>query len=392
MKSHFFESLLFAAAMTAKDYYDEKIAEQEEEKRFNERRIELSYTILTKEIQKISTIIESALEEQHFVIMPSEILLGVKYLPLYCFSFVIKEQGAISTKQKNYLNNYFKRVDLPFSLDEYYKAALSDKEIGDLRKVCFHTENDMGTFWKHYYRLSYVTSPELHEYDLRDSLDEIVSAFANLNDSIPPDSLDLFDHFKNVVHYDNEILNDFSGGEVDWFGVISMEERISRIREHMECLLHNNDFLEADEQTDMTTYLEWAVLKSIYDIVNETDLPQDSKLSIIEEIVCTIDLKFDFTIEGFCECIETQNKEGKYLDELLRIDSPMGVFWQTLFVISWKSGKHDALTNMLDNLWQMLLQVENYILNEYDYHANSSLAQAYTTKLLDNITNIYPIK
>ena len=374
----FAESLAFAAVMTLRDMSKEKnnrlIKTQKFYQEFYERIADDSckaFNVVLKTVQKAS---------RRYI--PKEIGLGSTYLALYAFALIIERQGRVTSEQNKIIKMYFDNMDFPFPQSDYLSAAKTGAELDDFRAVISISKNYVGSFWVNFFRALYKSGTQKDLQDVIDCTTSMIMRFSilgNPNSNLAPE---ICEYFVESVNYQINQVREISIKEVDWLGVIPIPDRLKEMKTFYESLIDNSDITDNISKEELLPLLDMLILNCICDVVMLTKQPKSIKLQMMNDAVALSGIKIDITAEQYVKEIANNTELGALFKTMFSSGSPLGSIWQIILSMGGQTNRTNEAIAITNDLLSILLQIENYLDEKYNFLGQDSIAKNYMLRII----------
>lgn len=375
----FSDALAFSVAMTVRDMSKErekrliktqKFYQECYEKIANDSR--LAFDVVMKVVQRAS---------RRYI--PGEITSGCTYLALYAFALVIERQEKVTKEQSKIIKIYFDNLNFPFSQSVYLSAAKTGAELGDFRKVISISRSYVGEFWVQFFRALYKSGTQKDLQNMVDYTTSIVMRFALLGNVNSKIFNGICQDFIESVNYQINQVREISLKEVDWLGVIPIPDRLAEMRTFYEDLVDSSNITDDVPKDQLLPWLELLVLNCICDIVMITKQPKLVKLRMMNDAVELVEIHTDVTPEEYVKEIANNTEMGKFYKTMFSSGSPIGALWIVILTMGGQINKKDEALGIINAIFSIMIQVENYLDEKYNFLGKESIAQDYTLHILE---------
>ena len=381
MKWGFFDSVAFAAAMTVHDMYQEENKRKIKTQKFYQE----CFAKIGEDSSKAFDIVTRIAEKASKCYMPSSLISGTTYLPLYCFGLVIKRQCKITHEQNKMLSLYFKHMNFPFSQSEFIAAARTGAEIADFRKTIELSNDFVGEFWLHFFRELYKSGTQEDYQNVVDCVTSIIMRFSVLGNPNSDLAFDICNNFVVCVNYQMEKAREISMNEIDWLGIIPITARISEMRKRYEMLIDNSRITEDMSKEDLLPMLDLLIMNSICDLVMLTKQPSSQKLSMINDAVQLSGIETEISPEEYVKNIANHTELGEYYKSMVSSGTPLGIIWNALLIMGTQADKTDQISFMINDLLSILLQIEDYLIRKYNFNEDECISPKYIKSIVEKL-------
>ncbi|CDC79265.1 unknown [Clostridium sp. CAG:964] len=380
----FAESLAFAAVMTLRDMSNEKSNRLIKTQRFYQECYERiaddshqAFNVVSKVVQKAS---------RRYIL--NEIGSGSTYLALYAFALVIERQGRVTSEQSKIIKMYFDNMRFPFSQSAYLSAAKTGSEIGDFRKVISISRDYAGGFWVNFFRALYKSGTQKDLQDVIDCTTSMIMRFSilgNPNSNLAPS---ICTDFVESVNYQINQVREISIKEIDWLGVIPIPERLEEMKIFYESLIDNSNITDDISKDELLLLLELLILNCICDVVMMTKQPKSVKLQMMNDAAALSGIQTDVTPEQYVKEIANNTETGAFYKAMFSSGSPLGSIWSVILTMGGQTNRTDEAIAITNDMLSILLQIENYLDEKYNFLGAESLAKNYMLHIIQQLANM----
>ncbi len=208
------------------------------------------------------------------------------------------------------------------------------------------------------------------------------SILGNPNSNI---SLDICDNFIREANHQIQNCMSIPVTEIDWLGVVPVEDRISSMLETYKYLLSHTDITETVDEDMLMELFDVLFLHCIFDIVVLTKKPNSVKLQMVNESLKFIGVTPVISPQQYIKDIATQDSAGAIYHQMFAVHPECGNFWKILLTMFNLSNRGDALTPFLNDLMSVLIQVEQFLVEKYRFLGTEQIVSKYSTNLIEGI-------
>ena len=341
----FSDALAFAVAMTVRDMSREKEKRLIKTQKFYQE----CYERIANDSEQAFNIVSKVVKKASRRYIPNEIASGSTYLALYAFALVIERQGRVTKEQSKIIRIYFNNMSFPFSESAYLSAARTGGEVGNFRNVISISKSYAGGFWVNFFRALYKSGTQKDLQDMIDYTTSIIMRFSILGN---PDSNISNAICQNFIDRSN-ITND-----------ISKEE--------------------------LLPYLELQILNCICDVVMMTKQPKSVKLRMMNDAVRLSGIHTGVTPEQYVREIANNTEMGQFYKTMFSSGNPLGSFWLVIFTMGGQLYGTDATDEpigIVNNIFSILIQIENYLDEKYNFLGKDSIAKEYMLHIIEQLAD-----
>lgn len=364
------------------------------EKRKSKRMIEEekyleTYSKLLKEIECINTLVETVFRNSTnlYSSLAGE---GLQYVPLFCFSQVLNTQKQCYKNQKKLLTHYFEHMKVPFTLYEFINSSNTNIEIGYFEKTMKLNENEVGAFWKSFFRSVYKSNMQDEKRQVIEHLNNAILYFINIDDSslreakldaLLKRNIDNYEkHYKQIAH------TTFDG--IDIIGSEPIKSKTQRFLGEFKSIIEIKSDSTAETESFLTM-MNLLLLNSICDIIMANKKPKDEKIEMIDYAVQVMGLKVDESPEEYVTHMAYRDEIGQMYFGMLSGIKPLGKFWRSLYDIYSHPCVSVDFTHFNDEITSILMQTESEIYMKFQISEKKSVALEYminvVTLLLEEV-------
>lgn len=375
----FSNALAFAVAMTVRDMSKEREKRLIKTRKFYQE----CYEKIADDSHQAFNTVMKVVQKASRRYIPDEIASGSTYLALYAFALVIERQGNVTKEQSKIIKLYFDNMNFPFSQSTYLNAAKTGAELNNFRKIMSISRNYAGEFWVQFFRALYKSGTQKDLQDMVDYTTSIIMRFAVLGNPNSNISNGICQELIDSINYQINQAREISPKEVDWLGVIPMPDRLSIIRTLYEDLVDNSNITEDVPKDNLLSWLELLILNCICDIVMMIKQSKSVKLKMINDAVQLVGIHTDVKPEEYVKEITNNTETGKFYKTMFSSDSPMGSLWTVILIMGGQIDKTDEALEIINSIFSIMIQVENYLDETYNFLGKESIAQDYTIHILE---------
>lgn len=376
---NFSKALVFAAVMTMRDMKMEKEKKLIKTQKFYQE----CYEKIAEDSQQAFSVVCKVVEKASRRYIPEEIKDGSIYLALYAFSLVIEQQGRIHSKQNKIVKIFFDNIDYSFSKEAFLNSAIMGTEVGNFRKVISITKNCAGSFWVTFFRALYKSGTQEDLQEIVDYMVSIIMRFSFLGSSNNI-TKDICSNFVDSVNYQINHVSEISWNEIDWFGVISIPDRLEKIRNLYEGLVDDTDITDEISKTDLMSMLEYLLLNCICDVVMMIKQPESIKRQMLNEAVAFVGIHPEVNPEQYVKEIKNDTEIGRSYKEMFS-SNPLGSVWSIIFTMGGKTDRKDDAIAITVSIFSILLQVENKFVEKYHFLGKENIVQDYNLRIIKQL-------
>lgn len=381
MRWGFADTLAFAAVMTLRDMSKEKNNRLIKTQKFYQE----CYERIADDSNNAFDVVSKVVQKASRCYMPNEIGSGSTYLPLYCFALVIERQGRVTSEQSNVIKIYFNHMSFPFSQSAYLNAAKAGLEIQDFRKVIGISKSYAGGFWVNFFRALYKAGTQKDLQDVIDATTSMIMRFSVLGNPNSTLAESICRNFVESVNYQINQVREIGLNEIDWLGVIPIPDRLEEMKIFYESLIDNSNITEDIEKEELIPLLELLIMNCICDVVMMTKQPKSVKLQMMKEAVALSGIQTEVTAEEYVRHIANNTDMGVYYKQMFSAGSPLGAIWQMILIMGGQTNRTDEALAITNDILSILLQVENYLDEKYNFLGAESIAKNYMLHIMEQL-------
>lgn len=377
----FSDALAFAVVMTLRDMNKEKEKRLIKTQKFYQE----CYEKIAGDSRQVFDIVSNVVRKASGRYVPAEIGRGSTYLALYVFSQVIEKQGRVTRKQNKLIKIYFNNFDFPFSESTYLYAAKAGTEIADFRKVIAITKSYAGGFWVNFFRALYKAGAQKDLQDVTDLITSIIIRFSALGNPDNKFAIEICREFVDSINYQMSHMQVISNKEVDWFGMIPVSDRLAEIRNLYEGLVDDSNITDDIPKDRLMSMLELLIMHCICDIAMMTNQPKTTKIQMMNEGVDFIGIHPDVTPEEYVKEIANNTEAGKTYKTMFSAGEPLGSMWLVILTMGGQIDRRDDAMAVINDIFSILLQVENYLDEKYRFLGKDNIARDYALHIVEQL-------
>lgn len=378
----FSDALAFAVAMTMRDMSAEKQKRLIKTQKFYQD----CYERIADDSKQAYEIVKNVVTKASRRYIPVEIERGWSYLSLYAFSLVIEKQGKVTREQNKIIKIFFDNFDIPFSQNSYLNVSKTGEEIGDFREIITIKRNYIGGFWINFFRALYKSGTQKDLQEMVDCVTSIIMRFSILGNPNSNLSEEICQSFIDSVNYQINQVCEIPIDDIDWFGIVPIEERVEEVRVFFETLIDNSDITETVSREELYFFLELLLLNCICDVVMLTKKPKSIKLKMIEDAVNFSGIHPDVSPQEYISEIANNTENGQIYQSLFSAGPPLGSFWFVFFQMGSQLGGTYEPIGIVKNIYIILLQIENYLDEKYRFLGKDAIVKDYMHHIFQGIS------
>lgn len=325
----FSDALAFAVAMTVRDMSREKEKRLIKTQKFYQE----CYEKIASDSERAFNIVSKVVTKASRRYIPNEIASGSTYLALYAFALVIERQGRVTKEQSKIIRIYFNNMSFPFSESAYLSAARTGGEVGNFRNVISISKSYAGGFWVNFFQALYKSGTQKDLQDMIDYTTSIIMRFSILGNPDSNISNAICQNFIDSVNYQINQVREISIKEVDWLGVIPIEDRLKEMKFFYEDLIDRSNITNDISKEELLPYLELQILNCICDVVMMTKQPKSVKLRMMNDAVRLSGIHTGVTPEQYVREIANNTEMGQFYKTMFSSGNPLGSFWLVIFTM-----------------------------------------------------------
>lgn len=380
----FTDSLIFAAIMTMHDMSKERAGAKKLIKTQNF--YQSINELITDESMKTFEMVKGICSRASRCYIPKEILSEIKYLPLYAFGLVISKQRRITHEQHTLLKFYTDNLSLPFSQSQFESAMKTNAPLCDFQEVIELTSTKAGTFWVQLFHALYKAGTQTEFQEITDCVTSMVMRFSVLGNPNSNDSIGICEEFIHNANKQIQKCREISFDEIDWFGAVSISERMSEMRSMYQRLVTESNISDDVNVDELFELFDMMILNSICDLVMMTKLPAKDKLSAIKEAVSQTEIIPQIEPDQYVKDKANHSPSAESYDSFFKCShNRCGMFWGSLLIMAAQINNTNASTAFVNNLLSVLLQIENQMVEQYQFIGGERLAVEYITVIVDSM-------
>lgn len=382
----FSDALVFAVAMTVRDMSREKEKRLIKTQKFYQE----CYEKIASDSERAFNIVSKVVTKASRRYIPNEIASGSTYLALYAFTLVIERQGRVTKEQSKIIRIYFNNMSFPFLESAYLSAARTGGEVGNFRNVISISKSYAGGFWVNFFRALYKSGTQKDLQDMIDYTTSIIMRFSILGNPDSNISNAICQNFIESVNYQINQVREISIKEVDWLGVIPIEDRLEEMKFFYEDLIDRSNITNDISKEELLPYLELQILNCICDVVMMTKQPKSVKLRMMNDAVRLSGIHTGVTPEQYVREIANNTEMGQFYKTMFSSGNPLGSFWLVIFTMGGQLYGTDATDEpigIVNNIFSILIQIENYLDEKYNFLGKDSIAKEYMLHIIEQLAD-----
>ena len=197
-------------------------------------------------------------------------------------------------------------------------------------------------------------------------------------------------NFIDSVNYQINQVREISIKEVDWLGVIPIEDRLEEMKFFYEDLIDRSNITNDISKEELLPYLELQILNCICDVVMMTKQPKSVKLRMMNDAVRLSGIHTGVTPEQYVREIANNTEMGKFYKTMFSSGNPLGSFWLVIFTMGGQLYGTDATDEpigIVNNIFSILIQIENYLDEKYNFLGKDSIAKEYMLHIIEQLAD-----
>ena len=380
----FADSIVFAAVMTLRDLNNEKSKKLFKTQKFYQE----CYNQIADDSKKAFDSVLKVVKKASRRYIPTQIVSGGTYLGLYAFALVIERQGRVTHEQNKVIKIFFDSISFPFSQSNYLSAVKTRSELGDFRNVIAISKNYAGGFWVDFFRALYKSGTQQDLQDVINCVTSMIVQFSILGD---PNSIlapSICSEFVESVNYQINRVRKISMNEIDWLGVVPIPDRLKEMKSFYESLIDNSQVTDSASKSKLLPLLENLIFHCICDVVMMTDEPKSVKLQMINDAVNFSGIHTMMAPDQYIKEIANGTQLGIYYKEMFSSGPPLGLVWRLLLIMGDRIQQTDEVIAITNNILSILLQIENYLGEKYDFLGQENIAKNYMMHIFKQVIEI----
>lgn len=281
-------------------------------------------------------------------------------------------------------------MSFPFSESAYLSAARTGGEVGNFRNVISISKSYAGGFWVNFFRALYKSGTQKDLQDMIDYTTSIIMRFSILGNPDSNISNAICQNFIDSVNYQINQVREISIKEVDWLGVIPIEDRLEEMKFFYEDLIDRSNITNDISKEELLPYLELQILNCICDVVMMTKQPKSVKLRMMNDAVRLSGIHTGVTPEQYVREIANNTEMGRFYKTMFSSGNPLGSFWLVIFTMGGQLYGTDATDEpigIVNNIFSILIQIENYLDEKYNFLGKDSIAKEYMVHIIEQLAD-----
>ena len=299
------------------------------------------------------------------------------------------KQGMVTSEQRKIIKIYFDNMPFPFSQSSYLSAAKTGSELVDFRKIISISKSYAGGFWVNFFRALYKSGTQKDLQDMIDYTTSIIMRFSLLGNPSSNVATGICQDFIENINYQINQVREISIKEVDWLGVIPISDRIAEMKSSYVKLIDTSNITETVSRDDLISMLDLLIMNGICDVVMMTKQPKSIKLGMINDAVEFSGIHAELTPEQYVHEIANNTDLGRAYKEMLSSGPPLGQLWHIIYMMGGQTSEADAAIGITYNMISVLIQVENYLDEKYNFLGRESIAQNYMMHIVKQLAEVY---
>lgn len=377
----FADCIAFAAIMTLRD-----MSKENERRLFKTQKFyQECYERIADDSRHAFDIVMKVAKKASSCYTPSELATGTTYLPLYCFSLVIEKQGRLTHEQSKVLKIFFDNMTYPFAQQSYLNAAKNRTEISDFRKIITLSKSRCGSFWVSFFRALYKSGTQQDFQDVIDCATSMIMRFAVLGNPNSNISLEISNRFVENANYHINQVREIGLKEIDWLGIVPISDRLYEMKKFYIDLIDSTDITDDVDRDELIPLIDELLLRCICDIVMMTKKPNSIKMEMLNKAVEFAGIETRFSPEQYVKEIANKTEIGQFSDMMFSCGETASTFWKVLLTMGGKADKTDEALAVANDVFSILLQIENFLADKYHFLGDESIAQKYMLHIMGTL-------
>lgn len=381
----FSNAIAFAVAMTIRD-----MSEEREKKRIKTQKFyQECYEKITDDSAQAFDVVTKVVKKASRRYIPEEIGIGSTYLALYAFAIVIKRQGKVTKEQSKIIKIYFNNMNYPFTESSYIEAAKRGTDVGNFRSIIAIDFCYAGIFWVDFFRALYKSGTQKDLQDVIDYITSIIIRFSFLGNPNSDISNDICQNFIDCINFQINQVREITNDEIDWLGIVPIKERLEEMKITYENLIDESNITNDISKDELLPLLELEILNCICDVVMLTKRPKSIKLEMMNDAFRLTGIHTEVTPEQYVKEIANNTPTGQFYKKIFSSFYPLGTFWNVLFSMGTQLSDINSKNNpvsIVNNILSILLQIESYLDEKYNFLGEESIAKNYIYHILKQIS------
>lgn len=376
------ESILFYAMLTVQERKFEKEQRLIKTQKFYQQ----CYEEISAELEKAVNISCEVTERASSIYSPSDMVDGLKLLPLFCFEKVIQRQRNISNEQRRTMELYFTHFDYGFSISDFSSGAIQGTGIERFKALMNLTESIVGSFWINLFR-AFCKAGSQQEYQaFCDSVTATIMRFAVLGNFNNTVAIDICKDFLKCANEQIKNVLNLGGEVIDWFCTIPVEKHISEVRRLFSYLVDHSGIKKSVNGDTLMELFEMMFLHTVCDLVMLTNKPADTKLNMIQSSLAEAGIVPLVSPKEYVEGIAKGSEAGKVYKQYFAVGANGGSFWRLITTMSGNVSDQKAGMLFVTELISMFVHIEDYLTQNYQPLGMKKIAKEYGDSILAAMT------
>ena len=118
----------------------------------------------------------------------------------------------------------------------------------------------------------------------------------------------------------------------------------------------------------------------------------EKEIQRMQEIMDAVEfsgIHAELTPEQYVHEIANNTDLGRAYKEMLSSGPPLGQLWHIIYMMGGQTGETDAAIGITNNMISVLIQVENYLDEKYNFLGRESIAQNYMMHIVKQLAEVY---
>lgn len=213
----------------------------------------------------------------------------------------------------------------------------------------------------------------------------MIMRFAVLGNPNSDISLDICKRFIECVNHQINEVREISLKEIDWLGIIPIPDRLGEMKQFYENLIDSTDITDEIAKEELLPLLELLIMNCICDVVMMTKQPKSVKVQMMNEAVAMSGIVTDVTPEEYVKHIANNTEMGAFYKQMFSASTPLGAIWEMILIMGGKADKTDEALAITNDLLAILLQIENYLADKYNFLGAESISKNYIKHIMEQL-------
>ena len=119
-----------------------------------------------------------------------------------------------------------------------------------------------------------------------------------------------------------------------------------------------------------------------------TKQPKSVKLQMMNDAVALSGIQTDVTPEQYVKEIANNTETGAFYKAMFSSGSPLGSIWSVILTMGGQTNRTDESIAITNDMLSILLQIENYLDEKYNFLGSESLAKNYMLHIIQQLADM----